>query len=168
MGVEEHKRAAEKIGQISFAVITVSDSRSEAEDESGKYIQNRMREAGHRLVAYRVLKNDLGAIQHEVMQLVEAKVECVVTTGGTGLGRRDVTIEGVLPLLDKSLGGFGEIFRYLSFQEVESAALMSRAMAGTSRGTLIFCLPGSIKAVKLALERLILPELKHLIRELHR
>ncbi|MFQ5990359.1 MAG: molybdenum cofactor biosynthesis protein B [Candidatus Methylomirabilales bacterium] len=168
MGVEEHKRAAEKIGQISFAVITVSDSRSEAEDESGKYIQNRMREAGHRLVAYRVLKNDLGAIQHEVMQLVEAKVECVVTTGGTGLGRRDVTIEGVLPLLDKSLGGFGEIFRYLSFQEVESAALMSRAMAGTSRGTLIFCLPGSIKAVKLALERLIVPELKHLIRELHR
>ena len=168
MGVEEHKRAAEEIGQISFAVITVSDSRSEAEDESGKYIQNRMREAGHRLVGYQVLKNDLGAIQHEVMHLVEAKVECVVTTGGTGLGRRDVTVEGVLPLLDKSLGGFGEIFRYLSFQEVGSAAFMSRAMAGTSRGTLIFCLPGSIKAVKLALERLILPELKHLIRELRR
>ncbi len=134
MGVEDHKRAAEAIGQITFAVITVSDSRGEAEDESGKYIQNRMREAGHQLVGYRVLKNDLGAIQHEVMQLVEARVGCIITTGGTGLSRRDVTVEGVVPLLDKSLGGFGEIFRHLSFQEVGSAAFMSRAMAGTSRG----------------------------------
>ena len=168
MGVEEHKRAAEAIGQISFAVVTVSDSRNEAEDESGKLIQDLLQEAGHQLVSYRLLKNDLEAIQQEISHLVEAKVACIVTTGGTGLGRRDLTIEGVAPLLDKSLDGFGEIFRYLSFQEVGSSALMSRAMAGTSRGTLIFCLPGSTKAVKLALERLILPELKHLIRELHR
>lgn len=168
MGVEEHKEAAEAIGQISFAVITVSDSRHEAEDESGKLIRERVQEAGHRLVGYQVLKNDLVAIQREISHLVEAKVGCIITSGGTGVGRRDVTIEGVAPLLDKSLEGFGEIFRYLSFQEVGSAALMSRAMAGTSRGTLIFCLPGSPKAVKLALERLILPELKHLIRELQR
>ena len=168
MGVEEHKRAAEAIGHISFAVVTVSDSRSEAEDESGRLIQDLMQEAGHELVSYRLLKNDLTSIQQEISHLVEAKVGCIVTTGGTGLGRRDLTIEGVVPLLDKSLDGFGEIFRYLSFQEVGSSALMSRAMAGTSRGTLIFCLPGSTKAVKLALERLILPELKHLIRELHR
>ncbi|MFQ5990053.1 MAG: molybdenum cofactor biosynthesis protein B [Candidatus Methylomirabilales bacterium] len=168
MGVEEHKRAAEAIGHISFAVVTVSDSRSEAEDESGKLIQDLMQEAGHQLVNYRLLRNDLTAIQQEISHLVEAKVGCIITTGGTGLGRRDLTIEGVVPLLDKSLDGFGEIFRYLSFQEVGSSALMSRAMAGTSRGTLIFCLPGSTKAVKLALERLILPELKHLIRELHR
>jgi molybdenum cofactor biosynthesis protein B len=134
MGVEEHKEAAEAIGQISFAVITVSDSRHEAEDESGKLIRERVQEAGHRLVGYQVLKDDL------------AKVGCIITSGGTGVGRRDVTIEGVAPLLDKSLEGFGEIFRYLSFQEVGSAALMSRAMAGTSRGTLIFCLPGSPKA----------------------
>jgi molybdenum cofactor biosynthesis protein B len=168
MGVEEHKEAAEAIGQISFAVITVSDSRHEAEDESGKLIRERVQEAGHRLVGYQVLKNDLAAIQQEISLLVEAKVGCIITSGGTGVGRRDVTIEGVAPLLDKSLEGFGEIFRYLSFQEVGSAALMSRAMAGTCRGTLIFCLPGSPKAVKLALERLILPELKHLIRELQR
>lgn len=168
MGVEEHKRAAEGIGQISFAVITVSDSRDEAGDESGKFIQDRMREAGHRLVSYRLLKNDLGAIQQEVMRLVEAKVGCIVTTGGTGLGRRDVTIEAVTPLLDKSLGGFGEIFRHLSFHEVGTAALMSRATGGTFRETLVFCLPGSTKAVQLALERVILPELKHLIRELRR
>lgn len=168
MGVEEHKRAAEGIGQISFAVITVTDSRGEAEDESGMYIQVCMREAGHQLFRYCLLKNDLGAIQEEVMQLVEAKVACIITTGGTGLGRRDVTIEAVSPLLDKSLGGFGEIFRHLSFQEVGTAALMSRATGGISRGTIIFCLPGSAKAVKLALKRLILPELKHLIRELRR
>lgn len=168
MGVEEHKQAAEKIGQVSFAVITVSDSREEADDDSGKFIQDRMRKAGHRLINYRLLKNDLGAIQQEVMQLVEARVECIVLTGGTGLGRRDVTIEAVIPLFDKSMGGFGEIFRHLSFQDVGTAAMMSRATAGISRGTLIFCLPGSTKAVQLALERLILPELKHLIRELHR
>lgn len=168
MGVEDHKRAADQIGEVSFAVITVSDSRSEAEDESGTLIQDRLQRAGHRLVSYRLLGNDLGAIQQEVMRLIEARVGCIVTTGGTGLGRRDLTIEAVTPLLDKHLEGFGEIFRLLSFQEVGSAALMSRATAGTSRGTLIFCLPGSAKAVRLALERLILPELKHLIREAHR
>jgi molybdenum cofactor biosynthesis protein B len=168
MGVEEHKRAAEGIGQISFAVITVSDTRDETEDESGRYIQDRLQQAGHWLFSYRLLKNDLGAIQQEVMHLVETRVGCIVTTGGTGLSRRDVTIEAVTPLFDKLLGGFGELFRHLSFQEVGSAALMSRATAGVSRGTAIFCLPGSLKAVQLALERLIVPELKHVIRELRR
>lgn len=168
MGVEEHKRAAEKIGQVSIAVISVTDSREEADDESGKFIQNRMQEAGHQLVAYRLLKNDLGAIQQELMQLVEMRVGCIVVTGGTGLSRRDVTIEAVTPLLDKSMGGFGEIFRHLSFREVGTAAILSRAIAGISRGTLIFCLPGSTKAVQLALDQLILPELRHLIREVHR
>jgi len=168
MGVEEHRQAAEGIRQISFAVITVSDSRDEAGDESGKYIQDRMEKDGHRLVRYRLLKNDLGAIQQEVMDLVEGKVGCILTTGGTGLGRRDLTIEAVTPLLDKLLGGFGELFRQLSFAEVGTAAFMSRATGGISRQTLIFCLPGSIKAVQMALERLILPELKHLVREIHR
>jgi molybdenum cofactor biosynthesis protein B len=168
MGVQEHKEAAEAIERISFAVITVSDSRSEAEDESGQLIQGRMQEAGHRLVGYRLLKNEIENIQQEISHLVEARVGCIITTGGTGVGRRDVTIEAVAPLLDKTLDGFGELFRYLSFQEVGSAALMSRAMAGTSRGVLIFCLPGSTKAVALALERLILPELKHLVREILR
>lgn len=168
MGVQEHKEAAESIGQISFAVITVSDSRNEAEDESGTLIQKRMQAAGHRLAGYRLLKNEVGAIQKEVNRLIDARVGCIITSGGTGVGRRDVTIEGVAPLFDKSLDGFGEIFRYLSFRAVGSAALMSRAMAGTARGTLIFCLPGSTKAVQLALEQLILPEIKHLIREVHR
>ena len=168
MGVEEHKRDAESVGPISFAVITVSDSRAEAEDESGKLIRKRMEEAGHQLVSYRLLKNDLAAIRRDVIELIEAKVECIVTTGGTGLSPRDMTVEAVTPLLDKSVGGFGELFRHLSFQEVGTAALMSRATAGSARGTIVFCLPGSTKAVRLALERLILPELKHLIRELRR
>jgi len=168
MGVEDHKRAAEHVGPIAFAVITVSDSRSEAEDESGRLIQDRLQLAGHRLSSYRLLRNDVVAIQQEVMRLIEARVGCIVITGGTGLSRRDLTVEAVTPLLDKRLDGFGELFRALSFQEVGSAAVMSRASAGTSRGTLIFCLPGSAKAVTLALEQLILPELKHLIRELTR
>jgi molybdenum cofactor biosynthesis protein B len=168
MGVEEHKQAAEGIRQISFAVITVSDSRNEAEDESGKYIRDRMEKDGHRLVRYRVLKNDLGAIQQEVMDLVEGRVACILTTGGTGLGRRDLTVEAVTPLLDKNLGGFGELFRHLSFQELGAAAFMSRAMGGVSRRSLVFCLPGSLAGVQMALERLILPELKHLVREIHR
>lgn len=166
MGVEEHKRDAESVGAISFAVITVSDSRTEAEDESGKLIRERMEEAGHQLVSYRLLKNDLAAIRRDVVKLIEAKVECIVTTGGTGLSSRDMTVEAVAPLFDKIVGGFGELFRHLSFQEVGTAALMSRATAGSARGTIVFCLPGSTKAVRLALERLILPELKHLIREL--
>jgi molybdenum cofactor biosynthesis protein B len=168
MGVDEHKRDAESVGSISFAVITISDSRAEAEDESGKFIRERMEEAGHQLVSYRLLKNELEAIRRDVIELIEAKVGCIVTTGGTGLSSRDMTVEAVSPLFDKNVGGFGELFRHLSFQEVGTAALMSRATAGSARGTIIFCLPGSTKAVRLAVERLILPELKHLIRELRR
>src|SRR3989304_3952417 len=133
MGVEEHRQAAEGIRQISFAVITVSDSRDEVGDESGKHIRDRMEKDGHRLVRYRLLKNDLGAIQQEVMDLVEGKVGCIVTTGGTGLGRRDLTIEAVAPPLDKNLGGFGELFRHLSVQAVGGAAFMSRATGGIPR-----------------------------------
>lgn len=168
MGVDEHKRDAEGVGSISFAVITVSDSRTEAEDESGKCIRKFMEEAGHQLVSYRLLKNDVEAIRRDVIELAEAKVGCIVTTGGTGLSPRDMTVEAVTPLFDKTMGGFGELFRHLSFHEVGTAALMSRATAGSVRGTIIFCLPGSAKAVRLAIERLILPELKHLIRELRR
>lgn len=168
MGVNDHKRDAEGIGAISFAVITVSDSRTEAEDESGQFIRHRMQEEGHQLVSYALLKNDLASIRQHVIELFKQKVACIIATGGTGLSSRDVTIEAVTPLLDKSLEGFGELFRYVSFHEVGSAALLSRATAGSARGTIIFCLPGSIKAVQLALERLILPELKHVIRELRR
>lgn len=166
MGVDEHKREAEGVVSISFAVITVSDSRTEAEDESGKCIRKWMEEAGHQLVSYRLLKNDFEAIRRGVIELIETKVGCIVTTGGTGLSHRDVTVEAVTLLFDKIMVGFGELFRQLSFHEVGTAALMSRATAGSVRGTVIFCLPGSVKAVRLAVERLILPELKHLIREL--
>lgn len=168
MGVDEHKRDAAGIGPISCAVITVSDSRTEAEDESGRVIQRCMQEAGHQLVSYCLLKNDLQVIRQHVIELVGRKVGCVIITGGTGLSPRDVTIEAVTPVFEKSLGGFGELFRHLSFHEVGTAALMSRATAGSARGTIIFCLPGSSGAVRMALERLILPELQHVIRELHR
>lgn len=163
MGVADHKATAAKVSTVECAVLTISDSRSEAEDESGRLIQEQLKEAGHAVTFYRLLRNDVTAIQAEVMRLLEAGVHCIICTGGTGLSRRDVTIEAVTPLLDKVVDGFGELFRQFSYQEVGSAALMSRALAGTSRATVIIALPGSREAVRLALERLILPELKHLV-----
>ncbi len=163
MGVADHQAKAAKVSTVECAVLTISDSRTEAEDESGRLIQDRLKEAGHAVLSYGLLRNDLTAIQAEVMRLLEAGLHCIICTGGTGLGRRDVTIEAITPLLDKVVDGFGELFRHLSHQEVGTAALMSRALAGTSRATVIIALPGSREAVRLALERLILPELKHLV-----
>lgn len=163
MGVADHKATAAKESTVQCAVLTISDSRTEADDESGRLIQERLKEAGHAVVCYRLVRNDLSAIQSEVMHLLEADLQCIICTGGTGLSRRDVTIEAVTPLLDKVADGFGELFRHLSHQEVGTAAFLSRALAGTSRGTVIIALPGSREAVRLALERLILPELKHLV-----
>ncbi|MFQ5839821.1 MAG: molybdenum cofactor biosynthesis protein B [Candidatus Methylomirabilales bacterium] len=168
MGVKDHREAAAQATELACAVLTVSDSRSEADDESGKAIRERLTAAGFRVTRYRLLRNDLPAIQDEVMSLVESRIACVVLTGGTGLGQRDVTVEALTPILDKRLNGFGEIFRSLSFAEVGPAAIMSRALGGLARRTLIFALPGSTAAVTLALERLILPELKHLVREARR
>lgn len=163
MGVGDHQAKAAKVSTVQCAVLTISDSRTEADDESGRLIQEGLKAAGHAVVAYRLLRNDLTTIQSEVMRLLEAGLQCIICTGGTGLSRRDVTIEAITPLLDKVVDGFGELFRHLSHEEVGTAALMSRALAGTSRAAVIIALPGSREAVRLALERLILPELKHLV-----
>ena len=163
MGIADHEEKAARLTTVQCAVLTISDTRTEAEDESGRLIQERLREAGHAVHSYRLVRNDLTAIQAEVMRLLEAGLHCIICTGGTGLSRRDVTIEAITPLLDKIVDGFGELFRHLSYQEVGTAAFLSRALAGTSRATVVIALPGSREAVRLALERLILPELKHLV-----
>lgn len=156
---------------IRCAVLTVSDTRTTETDKGGQSVQTLLQTADFEVEIqhYMIVKDELTAIQSTVQQWLKGDVDVIVTTGGTGIAPRDVTIEAVTPLLDKEIEGFGELFRYLSFTEdVGTRALLSRAVAGTVKRTLIFCLPGSTGAVKLALNRLILPELTHLVYEMNK
>ncbi|EGQ0361783.1 MogA/MoaB family molybdenum cofactor biosynthesis protein [Staphylococcus pseudintermedius] len=156
---------------IRYAVLTVSDTRTTETDKGGQSVQTLLQTADFEVEIqhYMIVKDELTAIQSTVQQWLTGDVDVIVTTGGTGIAPRDVTIEAVTPLLDKEIEGFGELFRYLSFTEdVGTRALLSRAVAGTAKRTLIFCLPGSTGAVKLALNRLILPELTHLVYEMNK
>lgn len=148
---------------VGCAVVTVSDSRTPATDTSGQCIESLLRQAGHSVVAYHIVKDEPAQIVPLVRGLVQqAEIEAIILNGGTGIAPRDTTYEALLPLLSKQLPGFGEIFRQLSYGEIGSRAIASRAIAGVCENTLIFSLPGSSKAVKLATEALILPELSHL------
>ncbi|HDU1423761.1 TPA: molybdenum cofactor biosynthesis protein MoaB [Staphylococcus pseudintermedius] len=156
---------------IRCAVLTVSDTRTTETDKGGQSVQTLLQTADFEVEIqhYMIVKDELTAIQSTVQQWLTGDVDVIVTTGGTGIAPRDVTIEAVTPLLDKEIEGFGELFRYLSFTEdVGTRALLSRAVASTAKRTLIFCLPGSTGAVKLALNRLILPELTHLVYEMNK
>jgi len=167
MGVTDHKEAAAALGSLKAAVVTVSDTRTEATDASGRALRELIQAAGHEVVAYRLVKDDLETIRATVAELVP-QVDFLITTGGTGMSPRDVTIEACRPLFTKELEGFGDLFRLLSFQEVGSAAMLSRAAAGSMGRSMVFCLPGSEAAVRLAAERLILPEIRHLISQIRR
>ncbi|PCF33721.1 MogA/MoaB family molybdenum cofactor biosynthesis protein [Staphylococcus delphini] len=156
---------------VRCAVLTVSDTRTTETDKGGQSVQTLLQTADFdvEIQHYTIVKDELTAIQVAVQQWLTEDIDVIVTTGGTGIAPRDVTIEAVTPLLDKEIEGFGELFRYLSFTEdVGTRALLSRAVAGTANRTLIFCLPGSTGAVKLALNRLILPELTHLVYEMNK
>ncbi|MTV19754.1 MogA/MoaB family molybdenum cofactor biosynthesis protein [Staphylococcus delphini] len=156
---------------VRCAVLTVSDTRTTETDKGGQSVQTLLQTADFDVEVqhYTIVKDELTAIQSTVRQWLTEDIDVIVTTGGTGIAPRDVTIEAVTPLLDKEIEGFGELFRYLSFTEdVGTRALLSRAVAGTANRTLIFCLPGSTGAVKLALNRLILPELTHLVYEMNK
>lgn len=163
MGVIEHKDAAKDLGALKGAVLTISDSRMEAEDESGALIIELLEKEGHQVVIRKVLRNDMELIRETVQNLLDEEIDFIITTGGTGIGKRDITIEAISPLMEKVLPGFGELFRSLSYQEVGSAAFMSRAHLGTSGEKILVSLPGSPQAVSLALTRLLLPELRHLV-----
>lgn len=167
MGVQDHKEAAAGLQGLVAAVVTISDSRKEANDESGKLLIELIRGAGFEVGAYRVIPDEREQIQETVRELAQ-KVDFIVTTGGTGMSPRDVTVEACRPLLTKELEGFGDLFRLLSFQEIGSAAIMSRATAGAVGRAMLFCLPGSKSAVRLATERLILPEIRHLISHIRK
>jgi molybdenum cofactor biosynthesis protein B len=151
-------------------VITVSDSRTEETDESGPLARRLLEEAGHHVVATSLLRNDEFMVRERVEALVaRGDVDLVVLSGGTGLGSKDRTIEAIRPLMERELPGFGELFRWVSYSEqIGTAALLSRAVGGVSKRTLIISLPGSKAAVEPALTRLLLPELRHLLREIQR
>lgn len=169
-GTRTHRAEGEQRPPVSCAIVTVSDSRTEATDASGARMRELLEGAGHRVVDYALYRNEEAAVREHVRALVARDdVDVVLLTGGTGLGSRDRTVEAVRPLFEKELPGFGEIFRLVSFQEqVGTAAILSRAVAGGVRGRLIVSMPGSKAAVELALTRVLLPELRHAIRELRR
>ena len=149
-------------------VVTVSDTRTATTDEGGPLAKKLIIGAGHSLLGTELVKDDDHAIEHALEHALEHGARCVIFTGGTGVGRRDVTVETLEPKFEKRLDGFGELFRALSFQQVGSAAWLSRASAGVVKGALVFALPGSPKAVELAVTKLILPELEHAVREMLR
>lgn len=148
-------------------VLTISDTRTEGNDSSGDAIAAALEQKGHVVTGRRIVRDDAAAVRAVVQrQAVESQV--IITTGGTGITARDSTYEAITGLLDKRLDGFGELFRALSYQEVGSAAMLSRACAGSIGRTAVFSLPGSEHAVRLAMEKLILPEIGHVVRELLR
>jgi molybdopterin adenylyltransferase len=141
---------------LNIAVLTVSDSRGEAEDKSGKLLVERLKKAGHRCAEKRIVRDDIYAIRAVVSGwIADPEVHAVVTTGGTGVTGRDGTPEAVQPLLDKTLEGFGEIFRMISWQQIKTSTIQSRAIAGVANGTYIFCVPGSSGACATAWDEII-------------
>lgn len=152
---------------VCCAVITVSDTRTPDTDRSGQLIQQHLTESGHQISAYAIVKDEPDQIRAQIQQLSDrADLDVLIVNGGTGIAPRDTTYDAIANLLEKTLPGFGEIFRALSYQDIGSRAIASRAIAGVYRGKLIFSVPGSSNAVKLALEHLILPELVHLVTQL--
>lgn len=165
---DQHRRAA-RDQVAAVAVLTISDSRSAETDSGGDLIAALIGEAGHRVVARALVRDDAAAIERQLRAwIAEPSVAVICTTGGTGMARRDTTYEVAGRLLDKTLDGFGELFRMLSFEQVGAAAMLSRATAGLAGDTFLFTLPGSTNAVRLAMERLIVPELRHLLWERQR
>ena len=164
MAVHEHKERGKK--SIRCFVITVSDSRTEETDRSGAAIIDLLNSFGH-IVAGRTIVRDEPVLVRDTVerQLANPDVQVVITTGGTGITSRDSTYEAVSALLQKRLDGFGELFRMLSYEEIGSAAMMSRACAGLASGKIVVSLPGSESAVRLAMGRLLIPELGHLVQQ---
>lgn len=167
MSVDQHRRAAPAI--LGFAFITVSDTRGAVDDVSGRTLAEMAERAGHRIEASDRVPDEVAAIRDSVQRaLRRSGVDVIVLTGGTGFSPRDVTLEAVGPLLQRPVEGFGELFRMLSYQQVGSAAMLSRASAGLVGSRAVFLLPGSPKAVSLAMEKLILPEAGHLLGQARR
>ncbi len=147
---------------VVCAIVTVSDTRTADSDTSGARIRELLQAAGHRVVAYSILPDEPSIVRPRLVELIAESAEVVIVNGGTGLAPRDTTYEAVVGLLDKRLDGFGELFRSLSYAEIGAAAMLSRAVAGVAARTVVVSLPGSTKAVELAMQKLLLPVLGHM------
>lgn len=163
---KEHEYKKDKA--LNIAVLTVSDTRQVENDRGGNTIRQMMKKEGHHIAKSLICQDDREEIQRSLEELLaDRSVHAVVTTGGTGLGLRDVTVESILPYFTKEITGFGELFRMLSYTEdVGSKALLSRAEAGVIKDQVVYVLPGSVKAVELAMAKLVLPELHHIVHEI--
>ncbi|MDD5288012.1 MAG: MogA/MoaB family molybdenum cofactor biosynthesis protein [Dehalococcoidales bacterium] len=164
MSYYEHKKLGVK--NIGCAVLTTSDNRTEETDESGKLIKQRLVDSSNKVACYAILKNDAQSIKNKILELLKQNtVQVIITSGGTGVSHKDVTVDTIQPMLEKKLDGFGELFRSLTYQELGTASIMSRAIAGVINGKVIICIPGSLEAAQLAMDKIILPEIGHLLRE---
>lgn len=163
MGTHEHKKHAPL--KVSIGIITVSTTRSLEDDASGTWIHEQAQAEGHDIVYHQVVTDDAQLIASVVRDVIRnERPQVIIMNGGTGITKADVTIEAVSPMLSKTLTGFGPLFAKLSFDEIGSAAFLSRATAGIIEDTVLFCLPGSLNACKLACHQLIFPELGHLVK----
>jgi molybdenum cofactor biosynthesis protein B len=165
VSTEEHKKDAPK--SVHVAIVTVSTSRTKKEDKSGLWMAKRVKKEGHHLVLHEVVPDEAGAVASTVCEAIQhQRAQAVLVTGGTGLAAADVTIEAVRPLFVKELTAFSTLFAQLSFEQIDSAAVLSRACAGIVGDAVVFAMPGSLKACQLACNELILPELSHIVRHL--
>lgn len=167
-GSLSHRQQAAALGRIPLAVVTVSDTRTPETDENGKYLREQILAARHRLTAYRIVPDEPAQIEAVLDEFCAGEARLILFNGGTGIARRDTTFDVITRKLEKTLPGFGELFRILSYEQVGAAAMLSRAVAGMYRGKVIFSTPGSPAAVQLAWEKLILPEIQHLAWEIGR
>ena len=167
MGAEDHRRQAGR-ESIAIAIVTVSDTRTAETDTSGQTIRRLAEDAGHTIVDYRIVKDEPDQVQAALDDFSAGPAQLVIFNGGTGISKRDRTFDVISRALEKTLPGFGEIFRMLSYDQVGAAAMLSRATAGVYHDTVVVSTPGSTKAVELAMEKLILPEIQHLAWELTR
>lgn len=151
---------------LNCVVITVSDTRTQKDDRSGELIKSLLQQEGHLTVGYEIIPDEPETIAHQFQTWTNQAVDLLIFNGGTGISKRDRTVEVISGILEQTLPGFGELFRMLSYQSIGSRAMSSRAIAGVYQEKLVFCLPGSTNGVKLAMEKLILPELVHLSRQI--
>ena len=156
-----HKERSPK--SVTAAIITMSDTRTPETDDSGRIIRQLLKSGGHKVVQHVICRDEPSELNRELDQILSRNVDTVIVNGGTGVSPRDITIETISLRLEKKLDGFGELFRMLSYDEIGSAAMVSRAVAGTCGDVVIFCLPGSPDAVRLALKKLVLPEITHIV-----
>jgi len=163
-----HKSRASRQGPVPVAVVTVSDTRTAETDTNRRYLEEQLTQAGHRPVAYRLIKDEPGEVGAALEELAATEARVLLFNGGTGISTRDTTYDVLSRRLEKTLPGFGELFRMLSYQEIGPAAMLSRATAGVYRGCVVISIPGSPAAVRLAWEKLIAPELEHLAWEVAR